>query len=191
MRLELTGTSPLMMHNVRLADDQDPYTKEIGKLTAKKNKKTEDDKHEIDRLSFAGGMYYDDDLGPYIPAENIFRCLMEAGKITRSGKTIERGLIFHATRAPLEYDGPRDLDALWNDGEPPFVDRRMVKVQQDRIPRVRPIFPTWAASIEVDIDTRVVDPEQFTDIVSQAGKLIGLGDFRRFYGKFDGKVLDS
>lgn len=191
MHIEMVGTAPLLMHNVRLADSQDPYTRAISKLTAKRTKKTDEDKLEIDRLSFAGSLYYHEDLGPYIPAENIFRCLMEAGALTRSGKKIERGVLFAATRAPLRYDGPRDIDALWGgDGTGPFVDRRMVAVQRQRIPRVRPIFPDWSASFEVDIDGEIIDPEEFGDIVAKAGRLIGLGDYRRFYGKFDGKVVD-
>ncbi|WP_133116297.1 hypothetical protein [Amycolatopsis antarctica] len=185
----MIGTAPLLMHNVRLADDQDPYVKAIKKLTAKKTKKTDDDKMEIDRLSFAGGMYHDDDLGPYLPAENIFRCLMEAGSLTRSGKKIERGVIFDGTRARLNYDGPRDLETLWgDDGASPFVDRRMVAVQRQRIPRVRPIFPDWSATIGVEIDPQVIDFDEFEDIVAKAGRLIGIGDYRRFYGKFEGKV---
>lgn len=190
MKIEMVGTAPLLMHNVRLADDQNPYTRAISKLTAKRSKKTEEDKLEIDRLSFAGGLYHDEEMGPYIPAENIFRCLMEAGSLTRSGKKIERGVIFEGTRARLEYDGPRDVDSLWgNDGDSPFVDRRMVAVQRQRIPRVRPIFADWSASIGVEIDGQVLDPEEFEDIVTKAGKLIGLGDYRRFYGKFRGEVI--
>lgn len=189
MQIEMVGTAPLLMHNIRLADDQDPYVREIKKLTAKKTKKTDDDKMEIDRLSFAGGLYFDADLGPYMPAENIFRCLMEAGSLTRSGKKIERGVIFDGTRAKLEYDGPRDIETMWGGGDSVHVDRRMVAVQRQRIPRVRPIFPNWALSIGVETDPTVIDPEEFEDIVEKAGRMIGLGDFRRFYGKFVGKVI--
>lgn len=190
MHIELTGTQPLLMHNIRLADDQDPYTKAIKELTAKKTRKTEDDKLEIDRLSFAGGLYLDEQEGPYLPAENVFRCLMEAGALTRSGKKIERGVVFLASRAVLEYHGPRDVDSLWGDnGQSRYVDRRMVAVQRQRIPRVRPIFPEWAATLPVEIDTQVIDLDEFESIVSKAGRMIGVGDYRRFYGKFDGKVI--
>lgn len=190
MLIEMAGTQPLLMHNIRLADDQDPYVKAIKELTAKKTRKTEDDKQEIDRLSFLGGMYWDEELGPYIPAENIFRCLMEAGALTRDGKKIERGVVFHQSRAALHYDGPREPDILWGeDGKSRYVDRRMVAVQRQRIPRVRPIFPDWSASISVEIDTEVIDHPSFESIVSKAGRMIGLGDYRRFYGKFDGKVI--
>lgn len=188
MQIMMTGTTPLMMHNIRLADDQDPYVKEIKKLTAKRSKKTEDDRFEIDRLSFAGSLYHDELYGPYLPAENALRCLIEAGSLTRDGKKIERGVVFGNLRAPLEYRGPRDIDSLWGNGESEWVDRRMVKIQQQRIPRVRPIFPVWVAKFDVDIDVQIIDPDEFTDIVTKAGKLIGIGDYRRFYGRFDGKV---
>lgn len=188
MELSVIGTTPLLMHNIRLADDQEPVVKEIKKLTAKKTKKTEDDKVEIDRLSFVGGLYYDEEIGPYMPAENVFRCLMEAGSLTRDGKKIERGLFIHTTRAKLEYDGPRDPEKLWNNGSGAHVDRRMVAVQRQRIPRVRPIFPEWAFSMALDIDRSVLDDESFADIVDKAGRMIGLGDYRRFYGKFQAQV---
>lgn len=188
MHLEMVGTQPLLMHNIRLADDQDPYTKAVKELTAKRSRKTEDDKLEIDRLSFAGALYWSDEVGPYLPAENIFRCLMEAGALTRSGKKIERGVIFPETQAALEYDGPRDIDSLWGNGQSAFVDRRMVAVQRQRIPRVRPIFRGWSCGIDVEIDTAVIDLEEFEGIAEKAGRMIGVGDFRRFYGKFVGKV---
>lgn len=189
MIIQMTGTAPLLMHNIRLADDQDPYVREIKKLTAKRTKKTDEDKQEIDRLSFAGGLYFDEELGPYMPAENIFRCLMEAGSLTRSGKKIERGVIFEGTRAKLEYDGPRDIETLWGDGTGRFVDRRMVAVQRQRIPRVRPIFDGWSLSMGVVIDESVIDPAEFEDIAEKAGRMIGIGDYRRFYGKFNGAVI--
>lgn len=189
MKLEMVGTQPLLMHNIRLADDQDPYTKAVKELTAKRSRKTEDDKTEIDRLSFAGALYWSEKDGPYLPAENIFRCLMEAGSLTRSGKKIERGVIFPETLAVLDYSGPRDIDSLWGDGQSVFVDRRMVAVQRQRIPRVRPIFRDWSAVIEVEIDTQVVDLEEFTSICEKAGRMIGIGDFRRFYGKFAANVV--
>jgi hypothetical protein len=37
------------------------------------------------------------------------------------------------------------------------------------------------------IDPNIIDQDEFVDIAQRAGK-IGVGDFRRFYGKFDVKV---
>jgi hypothetical protein len=189
MRIELTGTAPLIMHNIQMADDQNHLVRDIKKLTAKRTNKTDEDKLEIDRLSFVGSLYWDKDLGPYLPADNIFRALMEAGSITRAGKKVAQALSVFTYRAPLVYDGPRDPDGLWGVGSgSPHVSRLMVNVQGSRIPRVRPIFPTWSCGFEIDVDDRVLAHEDFEDIANKAGKMIGVGTFRRFYGRFDVKV---
>lgn len=189
MRIHLAGTMPLIMHNIRLADDQQPIVKEIKKLTAKRTNKTEEDKAEIDRLSWVGALYHDPTIGPFLPADNIFRALMEAGSITRAGKKVAQALQVFDNRAPLEYYGPRDIDALWGGGPTsPYVSRLMVNVQGSRIPRVRPIFSEWSCSFEIDVDESVMSPEDFDDIATKAGKMIGVGTFRRFYGKFTATV---
>ena len=43
IKLELTGTTPLLMHNISLADPDNPFVKEIQTYTSKR-KKTEDDR---------------------------------------------------------------------------------------------------------------------------------------------------
>lgn len=189
MRIELTGTAPLIMHNIRLADDQEPLVKEIKKLTSKRTNKTDEDKAEIDRLSWLGALYHDPEIGPFLPADNIFRALMEAGSITRAGKKVSQALTVFDRRAPLSYDGPRDVDGLWGAGpSSPYVSRLMVNVQGSRIPRVRPIFPEWSCEFEIDVDDRVLSEEDFVDIAVKAGKMIGVGTFRRFYGRFEVKL---
>lgn len=189
MRIELTGTAPLIMHNIRLADDQQPIVRDIKKLTAKRTNKTDEDKAEIDRLSWLGALYHDPELGPYLPADNLFRCLMEAGSITRAGKKVSQALSVFDSKARLDYVGPRDPADLWGEGATsPYVSRLMVNVQGSRIPRVRPIFPQWACAFEIDVDNRVLSEEDFHDIATKAGKMIGVGTFRRFYGRFSVKI---
>lgn len=188
MLLTLTGSTPLIMHNVQTADPLNHWAKEIAKITAKKQNKTDADEVELSRLKFGAGLYYADDIGPYLPAANIFRSLIEAGTMTREGKKIERGVIFLQDRAPLLYNGPRKLDDLWGDGSTRFVDRRIVVVQRQRIVGTRPIFPEWGAMFEIEVDPEVINPEQFTDIAVKAGKSVGVGDYRRFYGRFKAEL---
>lgn len=187
MKITMTGTTPLMLHNVRLADPLDPWAKELKRLNGKRTK-TEDDRLEISRVEFGGGLYYDPEIGPYLPAANLFRALIEAGTVTKSGKKIERGLIVTQDRAAIEYDGPRTIDELWGDGNTPYVDRRMVNVQRQRVSRTRPIFPRWACAFGVEVDPAILDPEDFEAIVVRTGSMVGVGEYRRFYGRFEGKV---
>jgi hypothetical protein len=163
------------------------YTRAIKEISSKR-KKTDDDNLEMSRLEFLGGLYWAEEIGIYMPAENIFRALMQAASINRAGKKIERGLIAHGSRYPLQFDGPSDPDELWGGGTSQFVDRRMVNIMGKRIARTRPIFPRWGFSFDCDISTDVLDVDEFTSIVNQAGSMIGLGDYRRFYGKFTATV---
>lgn len=188
MIIKLTGTAPLIMHNAQTADPLNPYARAIKELTAKRTNKTDADEMEISRLKFEAGLYFDDTIGPYLPSPNIFRSLIEAGSMTRDGRKIERGVQIIGTGSRLEYDGPRDLEGLWGDGTGRFVDRRLAAVNRVRIPVTRPIFPEWAAQFEVIVEDDVMNPGQFADIAVKAGKSVGVGDYRRFYGRFSVEV---
>jgi hypothetical protein len=191
LTVTLTGTEPLIVHNEQSADPSNFYAREVKKLTAKKTNKTDEDNKEIDRLSYLSALYLDPELGPYLPSKNFFRCMMEAGSITRDGKKIERGLFTLTSKAQIEYDGPRDAQSLWGDGTTRFVDRRLVKVGTARIPRVRPIFTDWRVSYDVRVDDEQLDLDAFASLAEKAGLLIGIGTFRRFYGKFGAEVTSA
>lgn len=188
MIITMTGTAPLIMHNAQTADPLNPYARAIKELTAKRTNKTDADEFEISRLKFFAGLYYSEADGPYLPAANIFRCLIEAGTMTRDGKKVERGVVFMAERARLEYDGPRDRESLWGDGTTKFVDRRLAAVNRVRIPVTRPIFPEWGCSFEVMVDDEVLNSGQFESLIRKAGRSVGVGDYRRFYGKFSVEI---
>jgi hypothetical protein len=175
------------MHNVRLADPDEPIVRQISEITAKKSGMTDADRLEVARLKFLGGMYYDEQSGPYLPAANIFTSLIAAGRKTRKGQDVEAGVIWLADKAPLEYDGPRDPGQLWNGGKSPFVDRRMVKVDRARIPGIRPIFPGWAAEIEIDYDDTSISLSDLEAYARRAGR-VGVGDYRRFYGRYKATI---
>lgn len=175
------------MHNVRLADPDEPIVRQIAEITAKKKAMTDADQLEVARLKFFGGMYYDGEIGPYLPAANIFASLIGAARKTRQGQVVEAGVIWLADKARLEYDGPRDPDMLWNGGDSPFVDRRMVKVGASRVPGIRPIFPGWAAEISIDYDEGSLSLASLRSFAERAGRA-GIGDFRRFYGRYTAAI---
>jgi hypothetical protein len=189
MIISLIGTSPLIMHNSQLADPDNFYVKAIAKIVNKKTDQTEDDRAEKYRLQFAGGLYYDEEIGPYLPLPNLVRSLRNAANLVlknRGGKQVERGFIPLGQRAALEYDGPRDIDKLWGDGETSkFVDRRIAKVGSGKMPICRPIFPEWAASFEFELDGNEIDEDMFRSYAEKAGKAEGVGDARRLgYGRY-------
>lgn len=186
--ITLVGTHPLLMHNARLSDPLDAVAKAV-KVINSKREKTEDDHMELGRLEFAGSLYIHADLGPYIPPENIERCLVDSGKITRAGTKVKRALFVHSEVNPLIYTGPRDTKGLWSDKN--FEHRASVKVQQNRVMRTRPQFREWEVSAHGTLDTSVLSLEELKQIADTAGSMIGLGDYRPRYGRFTADVSEA
>lgn len=182
--ITLTGTQPLLMHNVQLGDPENEYVRDIGRLNALKSKITDEQRAERDWLKFRGGLYYDDQAGPYLPAANVFRSIQQAASLTRNGKDIERGMILLDESAPLDYDGPRKPEELWGDGKTRFVDRRMARVNRAPVVAIRPRFEEWSATFRFELDEDVMNPDDFAFIAEKAGRMIHVGDYRRFFGAY-------
>lgn len=181
--LTLNGMTPMLMHNVQLADPLNKFVK-ASKPISGKRKKTDEDHLELARIEFMGSLYYDKELGPIMPANNIEACLREGAKRIKQGKNIERGLSIVDPVTPVLYDGPRDIDGLWGDGESEFVNRASVKVQTSRVMRTRPVFNEWKIVVNGVFDETVLDEDTLDEICRLSGTRSGLGDWRPRYGKF-------
>lgn len=183
--ITIEGTSPLLMHNARLADPLDPITKEKAKVSSKR-KKTEEDQELLSELEWKGGLYYDEEVGPYLPGDNVFKTLIEAARKSKDGKRVEQGLLITTSVNPLAYEGPRDMESLW--GNKNFVHRCTVKQQMSRVVRTRPVFRTWKTQIEGRLDESVLDVSAVESFAEIAGLYIGVGDWRPKHGRFTAKV---
>lgn len=180
--IEFKGTTPLVMHNIRLADKRDEYARAIAEITGKR-KRTESDDLDIERFEWRGGLYYDAEMGVYVPAWNVVRCLERAATITRQGASLIRALAVTTDRLPLTYEGPKDLDALAH--RPEYQWRTSVGVQRNKVTRVRPIFRNWGLSLEAEVLEDVLNPDDLRRIAELAGRSEGLGDARKLgYGRF-------
>ena len=180
-RIQLTGTQPLIMHNARLSDPLDVMTKSLAEITGKR-KKTEEDHYEMARREWLGGLYFDDELGPYVPGANLERMLLDAARMSRDGKTVERGLFIPGEKWPLQYAGPRTVAKMINNENYRF--RASIKVGQQRVMRCRPMFRDWSLTAEGFFDEEQITPDKLPLFVERAGKYIGLGDWRPRYGRF-------
>lgn len=67
-----------------------------------------------------------------------------------------------------------------------YVDRRRVMIQRNGITRHRPaMYPGWKASMEFQVLLpEYINPQMLNDTIQSAGKLIGVGDFRPTFGRF-------
>lgn len=184
--LQLDGITGLVMHNDRLADPDDQIVRAIKEITSKRTK-TDADHAEVARLEWFGGLYHDAEAGIYLPTWNVVRCLEEAGKITKKGRSVIRAVAVASDKTPVLYDGPREPAKLWD--RPEFRFRKMVGVGGKRIARMRPIFRRWAVALEAELLTDVMNIGDFEQIAEQAGRSEGLGDARKLgYGRFTVRV---
>jgi hypothetical protein len=184
--VQIVGTIPLLMHNVRLANPLDRFAKEIKTLTSKRIK-TEDDHLQIAKLEFLGGLYYDTKIGPYIPGGNILASIRDGGKIIRKGTAIKRGLFVAEDKVRLDYTGPREPEVMFDSG---FADIRGVSGQGTRggsvTMRCRPIFnPPWKCAFTLMFDETVISPDDLRQCVEIAGRLTGLCDYVPRFGKYE------
>jgi hypothetical protein len=178
----LKSVCPMLVHNGQLADPMNGFAKALKVITGKRSK-TDADYEEMARIEFLGGLYMGEpEDGPVIPPANIRGMLIRAARKRKEGKLAEAG-IFILDNSPLIYEGPRDADSLWEDES--FRDRQIVVVGRNRVARTRPIFNEWAANVKVTYDDDVLNEAQLDEWFQIAGSIIGQGDYRPQYGRFE------
>jgi len=122
-------------------------------------------------------LYLGQDGQPVIPQPNLFRCLIDAGKYFKAGKT--KVTTIKSSIIPSCVDLP-EVEYLIQSKHPWEVDSRAVRIPSTggRILAHRPMFSDWALEFTVELDTTVMGEKLFREILDKAGSAIGLGDFR-------------
>lgn len=181
----IEGTSPLLMHNDRLANPFDDFTKAIKAISGKR-KKTEDDLHEMARLEFLGGVYESQASGIHVPGFNVFAMLKSAAKLRKLGASVNRAVIVEEDEIPLEFpDKGKTAAELYKNRA--YVDMRTIKngPTSGRVVRCRPIFRDWSLSFTLAFDERAIQRSDLDMVLEDAGAMIGLGDYRPRFGRFE------
>lgn len=67
-----------------------------------------------------------------------------------------------------------------------YLDRQRVTVQRNGVTRVRPAFLAgWRATFQaLVVIPEYITPDDLRDVLVNAGRLVGVGDFRPTYGRF-------
>jgi hypothetical protein len=184
IKVKWSGIRPLVMHNGLMADPTNPLVRRIKEITSKGSKKmTDSDYEERDRLEWEAGLYWDSEDGLIMPSDNIERCVQLGAQKSRIGKDVQAAVFCANTHVPIVYDGPKDKDKLYDD--PRFSLRKGVAVQKSRIIRIRPMIPTgWTMTFDLEFDEGIVNPKNLIKAMTDAGSLVGLGDWRPKFGRF-------
>lgn len=148
-----------------------------------KEKKTDDVESYI---------YRNDKQEVCIPGEYLRGAIIGAAKFQQDPRSPRKSAadLFKASvvsLTPLASLGVKDWD---------YLDRRRVCIQRNAITRSRPAMREgWKATFILMVNLpEYVSPDLLNSTIQQAGKLIGLADFRPSFGRFlvtEFKVLDD
>lgn len=133
-------------------------------------------------------LYIGHDGVPMIPQPNLLRCLVDGGRFHKIGRaqvtTKESSMLY----ACLDIHG---TEIIIHHREPWRVDTRAVVVPstKGRILTHRPLFDDWKLAFTVALDKDLLAVSLLRKIVDDAGKRVGLGDYRPArkgpYGRFN------
>ena len=187
IEVELKGISPLITHSCRGVNPLDPLTIELKRLTAKR-KKTEEDLRAVSDLEWELSIYWDDQVGLYIPAENIEATVREGAKNAKRGKHVERGFNCLDMMNPLDIGENLTKEEMKSDFR--FRDVRAMRVQTSRVMRTRGRFSMWRCKFRASYDESILDLADIVNALDYAGKNVGLCDSRPRYGKFVSTITE-
>lgn len=182
---KLEGVCPLLMHNGQLADPLNKHTKSIKEVSSKR-KKTDEDFEELARREWLGGLYLNEDDKLILPADLLLASLIGGAKKSKLGKQFAPA-VFIDKDPLLKIGDSRPARELWEDGR--YVDTRGVKVSMSRVMRTRPRFDKWSLTVDCLINPTIVDPPTVLRAWEDAGQMIGLGDYRPRFGRFNVEAI--
>jgi len=123
-----------------------------------------------------------------LPAEYLRMSVVQAAKFRQDPRSPRKSAmdLFKAavvSLTPLSPIVARDgsIATKWD-----FEHRCRVQVQRNGITRTRPAFKSgWSTEVSLMVVLpEYIDPSTLLEVVSAAGRLIGVGDFRPTYGRF-------
>jgi hypothetical protein len=170
VQVEITGVCPLLFHawNCESVDSKSKAKKGSAE------KKTDDVESYVSR----------NEKGEIcLPGEYLRGSIIHAAKFQQDPRSPRKSAmdLFKAaivSLTPLASLGSKDWD---------YLDKRRVVIQRNAITRSRPAFKEgWKAQIVLMCNlAEYIDPQLLNSTIQAAGKLIGVGDFRPSFGRFN------
>lgn len=187
---KLVGKSPLLLHNVQLANPLNKFARELKAISGNKQLTVDEKAEQLARIEFTGSLYWDDELGPYLPGYNILRCFMEGGTFSKKGTAIGQAVVDYTPKAQILYGAHYDSpEALRSAG---FEHQAMVTIQRNKVLRTRPQFLNWACKFELTFDSSILGERELIEAAEKGGLFKGVGDGRKGgygMGRFDIEII--
>lgn len=165
LSVEIRGTRPLLMNAPNA----------IGVSSSTKKVSNYDPQKEAEKV-----LYKDKNDTICIPDMVVIAAFREAAKDHKAPGKGRRSLKqFILSGIRIQPDMIPISPKEWS------VDARPVVIQRNRVMRWRPKFENWSLKFDVEIiDPGTITPTSLRNVMEDAGKFIGLCDFRPFFGTF-------
>lgn len=169
VEVTILGTAPILFHAWNCESVAE-------KAAAKKGSKA---KKEDDIESY---VYRNEKKELCLPGEYLRMSIIAASKFRQDPRSPRKSAadLFKAaivSMTPLASFGVKEWD---------YIDRRRVVIQRNAITRSRPAFREgWRVKIQLMCNLpEYIQPAFLNEVTQQAGKLVGVGDFRPSFGRF-------
>ncbi|MBK9944376.1 MAG: hypothetical protein IPP13_22480 [Kouleothrix sp.] len=117
-----------------------------------------------------------------LPGEYLRQATIHAAKFRQDPRSPRKSAMDLFKAAIVNLTPVADLgSASWD-----YLDRRRVVVQRAAVTRTRPaMLAGWRATFELLCNLpEYIPPQMLNEVISNAGRLVGVGDFRPTYGRF-------
>lgn len=194
----LHGINEILLHNGQTADPRNKFAKDL-KAVSGKRKKTDADHDQMAKIEWTAGLYIGTINGrttTTVPAHVLESVMIAGAKKSKRGPSCKSG-VFIDQDADLDFRGKPSgdmtsqefedaLHKLYKDGFHHLTTG--VKVGTSRVMRTRPKFSNWSARFDLEYDDEVLTLGDLKDIAADAGRLVGVGDWRPKFGRFLAEV---
>lgn len=170
VEIAIEGAADLLFHRW----NDEAVAAKAGAAKGSKAKKTDDIESYVYRAS-NGNLA--------LPGEYLRQATIHAAKFRQDPRSPRKSAMDLFKAALVSLTPLADLgSANWD-----YEDRRRVVVQRNAITRVRPAMLTgWRATFILMVNLpEYIAPPVLHEAISAAGRLIGVGDFRPTYGRFN------
>jgi hypothetical protein len=165
----IEGTAPILFHRWS-CDAVEEKSKAAKGSAAKKTDNVE------------SYLYRDEKGEVSIPAEYFRQSVISAAKFKQDPRSPRKSAM------DLFKAGIATLGELCSFGlkEPDYMDRRRVVIQRSAITRVRPAMAIgWKCTVGFQILLpEYINPALMNDTLQYAGRIVGVGDFRPSFGRY-------
>lgn len=168
-RFTVKGTSAMLFHRWSVESIAEKAAAAKGSAA----KKTDDTDSYVWRTE-------DGEIG--LPGEYVRQAVIMAAKFRQDPRSPRKSAmdLYKAAVVSLTELGSLGTKT-WD-----YLDQRRVMVQRNGVTRCRPAFHAgWSASFEFQVQLpEYVTDRDLLDVLVNAGRLVGVGDFRPTYGRF-------